>query len=333
MKKIMSNNKLKMGPHDVGGEFDYKMDTHDHGMTYWEKFSNGLVLCVPETGLIKLDELRKTAESFGDNYFKMDYFKRVGLSLVELCIQRKIFNRKELVNEKKIAKKNFEVPILDLPDPKLITHLHDGIEHKHKQSDFQEDEYGEGPPEYYFDMLATAQILHSKNIISIEDIQKKIDNFERTYPARGISVVTKAWTDSAFRAALINDAKSAIYDMGIYLESFADIICFAHDSRTHHVVVCTLCSCYPRTLLGMPPSWYKSRSYRSRVVHEPRRVLEEFGTIIPKNKEVKVHDSNADMRYLVLPERPSGTENWDEEELSKLISRDHLVGIRVPTLK
>ena len=180
-----------------------------------------------ETGLIKLDELRKTAESFGDDYFKMDYFKRVGLSLVELCIQRKIFNRKELVNEKKIAKKNFEVPILDLPDPKLITHLHDGIEHKHKQSDFQEDEYGEGPPEYYFDMLATAQILHSKNIISIEDIQKKIDNFERTYPARGISVVTKAWTDSAFRAALINDAKSAIYDMGIHLESFADIICFA----------------------------------------------------------------------------------------------------------
>ena len=83
----------------------------------------------------------------------------------------------------------------------------------------------------------------------------------------------------------------------------------------------------------MPPSWYKSRSYRSRVVHEPRRVLEEFGTIIPKNKEVKVHDSNADMRYLVLPERPSGTENWNEEELSKLISRDHLVGIRVPTLK
>ena len=176
MKEIMPNNYLKMGPHDVGGEFDNKIDTHDHGMTYWEKFSNGLVLCVPETGLIKLDELRKTAESFGDDYFKMDYFKRVGLSLVELCIRRKIFDRSDLANEKKIAKKNFEVPILDLPDPKFITHLHNGIEHNHKQSDFQEDEYGEGPPEYYFDMLATAQILHSKNIISLEDIQKKIDN-------------------------------------------------------------------------------------------------------------------------------------------------------------
>ena len=105
MKEIMPNNYLKMGPHDVGGEFDNKIDTHDHGMTYWEKFSNGLVLCVPETGLIKLDELRKTAESFGDDYFKMDYFKRVGLSLVELCIQRKYLIEATWQTKRKLPKK------------------------------------------------------------------------------------------------------------------------------------------------------------------------------------------------------------------------------------
>ena len=328
----MPHDVLKMGPHDVGGEPDGKINTHDHGMTYWEKFSNGLALCVPETGLVKLDEMRKTAESFGDDYFKMDYFMRVGLSLVERCIQRGVFSKSELESAKKIAKQNFEVPIVELPNPKDITHLHDGKEHVHHKSDFQEDESGEGPPEFYFDMLAAAQILTDKNIISMEDIQRKIDNFDETYPARGISVVTKAWTDPVFKSALIKDAKSAIHDMGIHLESFADIICFAHDDDTHHMVVCTLCSCYPRTLLGMPPAWYKSRSYRSRVVHEPRKVLAEFGTLIPDGKNLKVHDSNADMRYLILPEKPEGTEGWSESDLSRLISRDHLVGVRLPKI-
>ena len=328
----MPHDDLKMGPHDVGGEPDRKIDTHDHGMTYWEKFSNGLVLCVPETGLVKLDELRKTAESFGDDYFKMDYFMRVGLSLVERCIQRDVFTRSELESAKKIAKQNFEVPMVELPNPKDIRHLHGGVEHIHYQSDFQEDESGEGPPEFYYDMLATARILTDKNIISMEDIQRKINNFDETYPARGISVVTKAWTDPDFKSALIKDAKSAIQDMEIQLESFADIICFAHDDNTHHIVVCTLCSCYPRTLLGMPPAWYKSRSYRSRVVYEPRKVLAEFGTHIADRKDVKVHDSNADMRYLILPEKPEGTEGWSEADLSKLISRDHLVGVRVPKI-
>ena len=158
----MPKDNLKMGPHDVGGEFDVKINTHDFRMTYWEKFSNGLVLCVPETGLIKLDELRKTAESFGDDYFKMDYFMRVGLSLVELCIKRKIFSKSDLENKKRIAKLEFEVPILDLPKTKFITHIHEDVEHLHREADFQEDEFGEGPPEYYFDMLATAQLLEKK---------------------------------------------------------------------------------------------------------------------------------------------------------------------------
>lgn len=326
----MPHDSLKMGPHDVGGESSQTIDTHDHGMTYWEKFSNGLRMAVSSTGIVKLDELRLIAEGFGEAYFEMEYFQRNGLALVALCKKKSLFSEKEFQLELDNQKKNFKVPIIDLPNPKELVHLHDGEAHTHEGADFQEDEFGEGPPDFYFDMLATAAILKNKKIISQGDIQSRIEKFDSVFPFRGISVVTKAWVDADFRERLLSDAKSAIKDMGIDLESFADIICFAQSEETHHMVVCTLCSCYPRTLLGMPPSWYKSRSYRSRVVHEPRAVLEEFGIIIPASREVKVHDSNADMRYLILPQRPAGTEGWSEEELSNLISRDHLVGVGVP---
>ena len=326
----MPHDNLKMGPHDVGGETSQTIDTRDHGMTYWEKFSNGLRMAVSSTGIITLDELRLTAESFGEAYFEMEYFQRNGLALVQICKQRSLFSEEEFQQELHNQIKNFEVPIIDLPNSDDFIHLHDGSEHIHENSDFQEDEHGEGPPDFYFDMLATASILKKKKIISQNDIQSRIEKFDSVFPFRGISVVAKAWVDADFRMHLLSDAKTAIKDMGISLESFADIICFAQSDEIHHMVVCTLCSCYPRTLLGMPPTWYKSRSYRSRVVHEPRAVLKEFGTNIPDSREVKVHDSNADMRYLILPQRPNGTDGWREDELSNLISRDHLVGVGIP---
>ena len=326
----MVNDFLKMGPHDVGGEVSHSIDTHDHGMSYWEKFSNGLRMALTSTKIITLDELRLTAESFGQKYFEMEYFHRNARALVEICHQRELFTEAEFLEELKLQRKIFEVPIINLPNKEQITHLHDGVEQMHSQSDFQEDETGEGPPEFYFDMLAVASILQKKNVISAQDIQSRIEKFDTVFPFRGISVVARAWVDPNFREHLLADAKTAIKEIGIQLESFADIICFAQSDSVHHIVVCTLCSCYPRTLLGMPPTWYKSRTYRSRVVHEPRAVLEEFGTKIPSNKEVKVHDSNADMRYLILPQRPKGTEGWNEKELTQLISRDHLVGVRIP---
>ena len=321
---------LKMGPHDVGGEFSDPIDTSDGGMTHWEKFSNGVRIAVSARKVITLDELRLSAESFGDEYFKMPYFERNGLALVHRCLERKLFTEEELKLARAQAEKEFEVPLIDLPNPESITHLHDGEEHHHHDNDFQEDEAGEGPPSYYFDMLAVAKLLVDRDLITMQNVLQKIEQFDNVFPTRGIAVVAKAWTDSEFREYLIRDAKNAIIDMGLKLESFAEIICMPQIDQTHHMVVCTLCSCYPRSLLGMPPSWYKSRSYRSRVVHEPRKVLAEFGTNIPDDVEVRVHDSNADMRYLILPQRPKGTEDWTEANLANIISRDHLVGVRVP---
>ena len=129
--------------------------------------------------------------------------------------------------------------------------------------------------------------------------------------------------------AFLEDANPVIEDMGIDLEHASRIIAIENTAEVHNVIVCTLCSCYPRTLMGQPPTWYKSRSYRSRVIFEPRAVLKEFGTEIDDNVVIRTHDSNADMRYIVIPMRPGGTDNWSQEQLEAIISRDSLVGITV----
>jgi nitrile hydratase len=148
-------------------------------------------------------------------------------------------------------------------------------------------------------------------------------------PALGAAVIARAWADAAFKTRLMADGTRAVGEMGIPMGD-AELIVVENTPDTHNVVVCTLCSCYPRTVLGLPPDWYKSRNYRSRVVVEPRTVLKEFGTEVPDDVTVRVHDSNADMRYLVLPMRPAGTEGWNEERLAQLVTRDCMVGVAVP---
>ena len=147
----------------------------------------------------------------------------------------------------------------------------------------------------------------------------------------GAQIVARAWTDPAYKQRLLDDGRAACAEAGVMLEA-ERLIAVENTPAVHNVIVCTLCSCYPRSLLGMPPTWYKSRNYRSRVVFEPRTVLREFGTVLPDSVTVRVHDSNADMRYLVVPMRPAGTDGWSIERLAGLISRDMLVGVTVPKL-
>jgi nitrile hydratase len=142
-------------------------------------------------------------------------------------------------------------------------------------------------------------------------------------------VIAHAWTDTAYKQRLIADGRAACAEFGIELEA-ERLIAVENTPRVHNIIVCTLCSCYPRSLLGMPPTWYKSDNYRSRVVFEPRAVLKEFGTVLPEDVTVRVHDSNADMRYVVIPMRPAGTEGWSEERLAGILTRDTLVGVTVP---
>ena len=177
--------------------------------------------------------------------------------------------------------------------------------------------------------MAVASLLIEKGVFSADDMRAQIENMDALSPARGARLVARAWVDNGFRGRLLADPKAAAAELGIDLGP-VPILVMENTPQTHNLVVCTLCSCYPRFLLGIPPDWYKSRSYRSRAVREPRAVLAEFGTEVDPGVRIRVHDSTADMRYMVLPMRPAGTDGMSEEELAVLVTRDSLIGVADP---
>ncbi|OGA02555.1 MAG: nitrile hydratase subunit alpha [Betaproteobacteria bacterium RIFCSPLOWO2_02_64_14] len=208
-----------------------------------------------------------------------------------------------------------------------------GHDHNHDHDDHAPvNEHDNGPPSDYEIMSrAMQELLEEKGLITAEQVRRRMELFDEEFPYRGSRVIARAWTDPAFKARLLADGRAACAEMDIVLES-ERLIAVENTPDVHNVIVCTLCSCYPRALLGMPPTWYKSRNYRSRVVFEPRTVLHEFGTVLPDHVTVRVHDSNADMRYVVIPMRPEGTEGWSEEQLAEILTRDALVGVTVPRI-
>ena len=176
--------------------------------------------------------------------------------------------------------------------------------------------------------IAIRELLIEKGVTTAAEISTQIDAMDSRSPANGASVVARAWTDPAFRNDLLADASAASRDMGFDIGPMK-LIAVENSEDVHNVIVCTLCSCYPRNLLGLPPDWYKSRAYRSRTVKEPRKVLAEFGVQLPDTTNVRVHDSTADMRYIVIPARPAGTEGWTQDALAKLVTRDSMIGTGV----
>ncbi len=203
-------------------------------------------------------------------------------------------------------------------------HHHHGHNHAHDPI-----EVSEGASEYEIMVHAIKELLIEKGMITGEDIRKTLEFMDTRTPALGAKVVARAWTDLEFKKRLLANGTSAVAEMGIPMGD-AELIVVENSKDVHNVIVCTLCSCYPRTVLGLPPDWYKSRNYRSRVVVEPRAVLKEFGTELPDAVTLRTHDSNADMRYLVLPERPAGTESWSQEQLAAIVTRDCMVGVAFP---
>ena len=185
-------------------------------------------------------------------------------------------------------------------------------------------------PLTYFQRLEVAvrELLIEKGILTADQVRQQVEDMDSRTPAKGAAVVARAWSDRSFRDLLLADGNAALESMGVDRGPYK-LVVVENTPDVHNVIVCTLCSCYPRWLLGLPPDWYKSRNYRSRMVREPRAVLHEFGLDLPQSTTVRVHDSTADMRYLVLPMRPAGTEAWREEELVPLVSRDAMVGVAV----
>lgn len=187
-----------------------------------------------------------------------------------------------------------------------------------------EDDAGNTEAQIIVDALQS--VLIAKGLLTAQDVTAAIGKLESPGIHQGAEIVAKAWTNAAFKAALLADGRAAIQRLGMTVTE-AQIIVVENRPDQHNLVTCTLCSCYPRSILGQPPSWYISKAYRARSVREPRKVLAEFGLDLPEDVRLTVHDSNADMRYLVLPERPGWANGWPETELAKLITRDHLIGV------
>ncbi|MDE0192814.1 MAG: nitrile hydratase subunit alpha [Gammaproteobacteria bacterium] len=175
--------------------------------------------------------------------------------------------------------------------------------------------------------IAIHRLLVSKNIVGPDEVRETIDRARRRTPADGARVVVRAWTDPTFKTRLMDDPRSAVFELGYRLSRDAELAVVENTDRLHHLVVCTLCSCYPTALLGQPPDWYKSFAYRQRAVVEPRAVMREFGLHLDDEVVVRVVDSTADLRYLVVPRRPSGTEGMPETELAELVTRDSMIGV------
>lgn len=181
---------------------------------------------------------------------------------------------------------------------------------------------------YYEKRVQAIQaLLIEKGIVTADDVRRAVEEMDTRTPAMGAKIVARAWIDPAFKARLLTDTKAAVAECGVDTGPLIKIVAVENTDTLHNVVVCTLCSCYPRAILGLPPDWYKSLNYRSRVVKDPRGVLHEFGLDLGPDVAVRVYDSTADMRYLVLPARPAGTEDMSEEELASLITRDSMIGV------
>lgn len=211
-------------------------------------------------------------------------------------------------------------------------HGHDHAPHHAKTPHPKQPDLEDQPLGYYQIMeIAVRELLLEKGVITAEDLRRALEVIDSRSPAFGAKMVARAWVDPAYKARLLANGSAAAEELGVDARE-VNLIVVENTPKLHNVVVCTLCSCYPRPILGLPPDWYKSRDYRSRAVREPRAVLAEFGTRLADDVTVRVHDSTADMRYLVLPLRPVGTEAMTEAELALLVTRDAMIGVTRPHL-
>ena len=193
------------------------------------------------------------------------------------------------------------------------------------------DETGKYRPLSYFQLMEISlrELLVEKGVLTNEQVDAEVEAMRNRTPERGARVVAKAWSDASFKKRLLENGTKACEELGLEIPALK-LVVVENTPEVHNAIVCTLCSCYPRMLLGIPPDWYKSRNYRSRMVREPRKVLAEFGLRIDEKTQIRVHDSSADMRYMVLPIRPAGTDGWSEERLAGIVNRDSMIGVAVP---
>ncbi|HEY4055457.1 MAG TPA: nitrile hydratase subunit alpha, partial [Kofleriaceae bacterium] len=289
----------------------------DHQLLPWEKRCHALLETFNARGVISMEEKRRGIEDMGQTiYAALTYYEKW-----VMCAANLLMSKGHITSDELTAKVNELHALQDVELAHAEEHDHD---HGHDHAPIVAQPVGE------WDLLETAvrELAITKGLISAADHRKLIESLDAATPALGARVVARAWLDVDFKRRVLADGNVA-WELGATNYDRTHLIVLENTPAVHNLVVCTLCSCYPRPLLGLPPDWYKSPSYRSRAVRWPRSVLAEFGTFIPDDVAVHVHDSNADMRYLVMPMRPPGTEGWTEEQLANLVTRDTMIGVAV----
>jgi len=306
------------GHHDVGGQPGAAVEREERPLAFWEHRLEAIRDCLARRPqpLVRTDEMRQAMETMDPAlYASLGFYERKAWALREVLTHRGVLPVQELEQRETHIRAARAGAIGMLPAR---------FDHRHDHDDVKDDE--SRPSDHDVRLEAVYLALVERGLLSASEVHTMVERLEGASPAQGARAVARAWCDREYRQRLLADGKTALAELGIEAMEAA-LVVVENTPALHNVLVCTLCSCYPRTVLGPPPAWYVSKAYRSRVVREPRAVLAEFGTELPPGTEVRVHDSNADMRYLVLPLRPEGTDGWDEQRLAGLVTRDALIGV------
>lgn len=327
--------------HDVGGRIESPgwgdagpVDRRERTLFHWERQCAAIRVLLGAQGLVPLDELRDGFESFGETLYRdLSFFERMLTSMLGILSRKGVLTLSDIDALVETLKQRHHA------NPGWFATLADRTADPcAPSSGTLSDPYGgrgylpaaDSPPsQSEWRTLALAELLESRGLLSRDQIRAAIERIDAPQPAWGARIVARAWCDDDFRRAVLADGRAACDAFGI---AFPDgrLALVESTPEVHCVIVCTLCSCYPRNLLGQPPAWYIGKPYRTRTVREPRSVLAEFGLVLPENTRIDVYDSTADLRYMVLPVRPAGTDHLDEAALAALVTRDCLIGVAVP---
>lgn len=316
------------GHHDLGGRPSGPVERVEVPPNHWQKRMEAMRDCLARRvpPVMHVDEMRRGIEELSaSDYAALDPYQRKTVAIRDVLLAKGVLDRAELEAAigwlRREKEKDMEAA-RQLPEHRAAGH-HD---HDHDHDHDHEDDHGvQGIDEHELISEAMIQGLVARGLLLPGELRAGIERAEMAGPALGADVVARAWVDPAFKAALLADGKGAMGAVGIEALE-AQIVVVENTREEHNLVVCTLCSCYPRSILGSPPAWYVGKAYRARAVREPRKVLAEFGLELGDEVRVRVHDSTANMRYLVLPMRPEGTTGWPEDRLKRLVTRDSMIG-------
>jgi nitrile hydratase subunit alpha len=327
------------GHHDLGGRAAGRVERHEAAPNHWQKRLEAMRDCLAHraTPVMHVDEMRRAIEELPQAvYERLDPYQRKTAAIRNVLLEKGVLDRAEL--EAAIAWLRREKE----KDLEAARHLPEHGPHHRGQTPYAEEQHDAhdhgddftdqnkesvpGVDEYELLSEAMIQGLVARGYLLPGELRAGIERAEMAGPALGAAIVARAWVDREFRSALLADGKAAMASLGIEALE-AQVVVVENTRAVHNLVVCTLCSCYPRSILGSPPAWYVGKAYRARAVREPRKVLAEFGLALGEEVVVRVHDSTANMRYLVVPMRPEGTGDWPVHRLERLVTRDSMIGV------